>query len=382
MKLRNLAVLALIIGFPVEPLPCIGAPSEPSPSPSPTPAKAADILLEKVNMDYDRAISAVPAFDALGLTPETVTTPGTPRELVADLLNGVDRNGVLQHGIALETAPFRLFWVGTSLGDYSGSPLLRCIYHFSVSVATSKAVEKSDAVQLALGFKDVLWESADHDPYRNPDLDAAAKSASSGVVFPGGFGEMPTVSQSARDAFKSAVDEFYKNKWRGGIWTAAVAPTWNSESGKVGDLSGTGFTTWTTFAYGLPKNRSFQIGTNDPMNVQFIAELRYRNGEHFVDPNDKTRVANQDSFIAAGRVRFGSNTFNGFAEGAYVRVWHGLNGNEDGWRGAVGLEKKIMDNVWLVLSAGQQFGGGTVQGNELFVLSSLRFGTADKAQFK
>jgi hypothetical protein len=381
MSTRNLVLLAVVIGLAGAPLRWVGAVDESSPSASPSsnPASPTDLLLEKVNLDYDRAPNAVPAFEALGLTPETVTTPSTPRELVAELLNGVDRNGVLQHGIALETAPFRLLWVGTSLADYSGSPLMRCLYHFSISVATSKAAEESDAVQLALGFKDVLWESADHDPYRNPDLIEAFNNLVRGSFKPG-FGQTPTISPDAKKAWKSAVDDFYENKWRGGIWTAAIAPTWNSESGKLGDLSGTGFTTWTTFAYGLPKSRSFRIGSN-PMDVQFIAELRYRNGEQVTDPNDKTRAATQDSFLAAGRVRLGSDTFNGFAEGGYVRVWHGLNGDDDGWRGAVGLEKKIAKNVWLVLSAGQQFGGGTVEGNELFVLSSLRFGTADKAQF-
>jgi hypothetical protein len=82
-----------------------------------------------------------------------------------------------------------------------------------------------------------------------------------------------------------------------------------------------------------------------------------------------------------GRLRLGTPSFNGFAEGAYVRVWHGLNGDGDAWRGALGVEKKIMTNIWLVLSAGEQFGEVTAKTNDLFVLSSLRLGTADKAQF-
>ena len=384
MTIRSFAILAAVALSAAASLPSVRA-QEPSPSATPTPATPTELLLEKVNLDYDRAPNGVPAFDALGLTPETVTTPGTPRELVAELINGVDRNGVLQNGIALETAPFRLLWIGTSRGDYEKYPFLRCLYHFSVSVATSKAAEDSEAVQLAVGFKDVLWESADHDPYRNPDLDKAFQIAAEEVLgsVEDDFGDkLSPVSPTAKKAFASAVADFYANKWRGGIWTAAIAPTWHSESGKVGDLSGTGFTTWTTFAYGLRKPVLPQIGTNAPINVQFIAELRYRNGEQVIDPNDKMRVVSQDSFLAAGRIRFGSNTFNGFAEGAYVRVWDGLNGNDDGWRGAIGLEKKIAQNVWLVVSAGQQFGGGSIEGNELFVLSSLRFGTADKAQLK
>jgi len=61
--------------------------------------------------------------------------------------------------------------------------------------------------------------------------------------------------------------------------------------------------------------------------------------------------------------------------------WHGLNGDGDGWRGALGVEKKITTNIWLVLSAGEQFGEAGAKTNNLFAVSSLRFGTADNAQF-
>ena len=365
-----LVVIALLLGL-VDSLPA--AP--------PSSTSAEDIL---TSYDFDRALSATPAFEALGLSPETVTSPSTPRELATDLINGVDQNGILQHGVAIETAVFRLIGTHTSLREYQTSPGARYLYNFSLSIATSKAAEKSDAVQLAIGIKEVLYESPEHDPYRNPEIEAAATTLRNDVAgWKGDYNAPPpSFSEAHLQAYKNAVDDFSKHKWQGAIWTAALASTWNSESGKLSDLSGTGFTTWTAFAYGSPQNRSFQMGANDPVNMQFVAELRYRDAEHVIDPNDKTHVATQNTFLAAGRFRFGSDTFNGFAEGGYVRVWHGLNGDDDGWRGAVGLEKKLAPNVWLVLSAGQQFGGGTVAGNELFVLSSLRFGTADKAQFK
>ena len=374
MRITSRGLLAVILCFvTIHPLASeLAASPSPSPVPLPVPQDALSYTL------LDRAPGAVPAFDALGLAPENVSSPSTPRDFAGDLINGVDRNGVLQHGLAIETAPFRWFRIGTSIGDYRKSSSARWAYNFSVSVATSKAVEESDAVQLAVGFKEVLWESVDHDPYRNGSLDAAFQQ--NPRPLPDDRGALPDSSTSDEDPFKTAVDEFYKNKWRGGIWTAAIAPTWNSESGKVSNLTGTGFTVWTTFAYGLPKSRSPRIGSSNPLNVQFAAELRYRDGEHVTDPNDKMHVAAQDSFLAAGRVRVGSDTFNGFAEGGYVRVWHGLNGDDDGWRGALGVEKRLAPNIWLVITAGQQFGGGTVASDELFVLSSLRFGTAEKAQ--
>ncbi|HWM23526.1 MAG TPA: hypothetical protein VNP98_01780 [Chthoniobacterales bacterium] len=374
MSIKNSALFAVILCSVAAQHLASAQVASPAPAPLPVPQDA----LSTIN--FDRAPGAVPAFDALGLSPENVSSPSTPRDFAGDLINGVDRNGVLQNGLAIETAPFRWFWIGTSIGEYRTNPFARWAYNFSVSVATAKAVEKSDAVQLAIGFKEVLWESADHDPYRNSDLDKAARAGSRPFSDDLDSGPLPE-SVSDPNPWAAAVEEFYKNKWRGGIWTAAIAPTWNSESGELSDLTETGFTVWTAFAYGLPKNWSPRIGSKNPLNVQFAAELRYRNGEHVTDPNDKMHIASQNSFLTAARVRVGSDTFNGFAEGGYVRVWHGLNGDDDGWRGALGVEKRIAPNVWLVLSAGQQFGGGSVEGNELFVLSSLRFGTADKAQF-
>jgi hypothetical protein len=350
-------------------------------SASPTPTPVPGDLLNGVN--FDRAVAAVPAFEALGLSPESVTSPSTPRELAADLLNGVDKQGVLQHGIALETAPFRLFGPAASLEHYQQSSAYRWLYNFSVSAATSKAVDKSDAVQLAVGFKEVLYESADHDPYRNPKIQAAADPIRNYY-----WNQEPTLGQtftgppaSSQQAYKDAVADFSKNKWQGTIWTAAIAPTWNSESGKISDLAGTGFTVWSAFSYGLKSDYSLKIAGSDPINVQFIGEVRYRDGEHITDPNDKTRTATRNTFLAAGRVRFGADTFNGFLEGGYVRIWHGLDGDGNGWRGAVGVEKKLTENVWLVLSAGEQFGETAAKTNDFFAVSSLRFGTSDSAQF-
>jgi len=357
---------------------------------STSPTSTGDPLADEFNqINFDRSPSAVPAFDALGLSPETVSTPSTPRELASDLINGVDHNGVLQHGLALEAAPFRVFGPNTNLRDYRGSSegdvsamFRRWIYNFSISAATSKATNNSDAVQLALGFAEVFYESADHDPYRSQDLDAAFVSATSKVQFPNDLDNpntpLPTGTPPGSAAWSAAVNDFNKNKWQGTIWTGSIAPTWNSTSGKLSDLSNTGFTAWTTFAYGT---KSLIPTPSDPINLQLIGEARYRENELVVDPNDKTHTANQNSLIMGARLRLGAQTFNGFAEGGYVHVWHGLDGDGDAWRGALGVEKKITTNIWLVLSAGEQFGEVTAKTNDLFVTSSLRLGTADKSQF-
>src|SRR5690606_35054097 len=46
----------------------------------------------------DLAVPDSPALAILGLSPETVVRPGTPRDLATTVLNGVDRRGNLQSG--------------------------------------------------------------------------------------------------------------------------------------------------------------------------------------------------------------------------------------------------------------------------------------------
>src|SRR5258708_17355465 len=59
--------------------------------------------------DLDFSVPDSPAFTILGVTPQTITRPTTPRGLAASLLNGVDENGNFQAGFALDTAPYMLY---------------------------------------------------------------------------------------------------------------------------------------------------------------------------------------------------------------------------------------------------------------------------------
>ncbi len=56
----------------------------------------------------DWAVPESPTFTVLGLTPHTVTRPSHPHELATALLNGIDQNGNLQAGIALDVASYML----------------------------------------------------------------------------------------------------------------------------------------------------------------------------------------------------------------------------------------------------------------------------------
>ena len=366
---------------PVQSTPTAAAATTPKAESTSDTSIAAQLDNEKKNLNegLDRPISAVPAFTALDVSPESVAHPSSPRDFAAALLNGVDRHGVLQTGLALETAVFRLIpgWT-QDYTHYRDHYWTRFFYNFSLSLATAKATaEKEDkSVNLALGLQAVLWQDSDSDPLINPGLNQAFHSAGfdpTDIPLSGEYTATPK-TLAAQKKFQAAVEEFRKKHWVGTIWTASVAPTWHSDSGAADDLHARGFTAWSTFAYAFDG----PFGNKDA-RFQAIAQLRYRQGEMVIDPDDSKHTATQDTFLAAARLRFGSPDFNGFAEGAYLRVWDGLQGSGHAYRAAIGLERRVAPNVWLVLSGGQQF-GEAAETNELFALGSFRFGTAEKAQ--
>jgi hypothetical protein len=332
--------------------------------------------------NLDRPISAVPAFTALDISPESVAHPSTPREFGAALLNGVDRHGVLQTGLAVETAPFRLIpgWK-QDYPSYDGSYWTRFLYNFSLSLATAKATAEDEdkSVNLALGLQAILWQDKNSDPLRTEVLQKAFHSTLGpqvgGIPVSGPRVSTPQTANAQKE-FQAAVEEFRQKHWVGTLWTASVAPTWHSENGNMDSLKTQGFTAWSTFAYAFDRTSG-----NPNVRFQALAQVRYRQGEMLVDPNDSKHTAKQDSILAAVRLRFGSPDFNGFAEAGYLRVWDGLDGSGHAYRAAMGLERRIAENVWFVLSGGQQF-GEAAETNELFVLGSFRLGMADKPNFK
>ena len=357
-------------------------------SPAPAAESGSDEALTKAlsALNFDRPLSAAPAFVALGVTPETVSHPATPREFAASLLNGVDRKGTLQTGFALEAAPYQVF-LGpqTSLNDYRESYLTRLLYNLNLSIATTKASTNDDKAQrLAFGMELTLFDKGD--PRMNPKVSDLFTRVTTTIPAPE---YDPDMSPGEWDAVVKAHAEKYgdPNKlyleglekiraesWGRTAWNVAWAPTWVSTGGNADDLKYEGLTAWTTFSYGFEDVRALRG------RVQFIAHLRYREGEEVLDPNDPTLKFNQDTLFGAARLRWGRADLNFSAETAYMRIWDGPQGDDDAFRIGAVLEKKVSENLWFVLSVGQDF-GVSGQDNALFTLGSLRFGSADSPTF-
>jgi len=121
---------------------------------APAEASSAATLAKTLkDLQLDFSIPEMPAFTVIGLTPENVSHPRTARALAAAIKNGIDQNGKLKTGLAVEFAPFRLadpskvlasYLPGASRGPYTSNTFSQAIQNASISIASAQGTSADD----------------------------------------------------------------------------------------------------------------------------------------------------------------------------------------------------------------------------------------------
>lgn len=138
--------------------------------------EAAQARFQAGEIREDFLVPTSPAFSVLGVAPEEVIRPDSPKALGLGLLNGVDPKGNLQTGVALDFSPYYLF-AGRylTLAEYreptAAGYFTRLASRLQLSFATAKGSSDDDkAVKLAVGIRLALLDLGD--PRMSPFLDA------------------------------------------------------------------------------------------------------------------------------------------------------------------------------------------------------------------
>lgn len=362
-------------------------------------------------VDTDLAVPEAPAFTVLGVTPETVARPTNVKEFATNILNGVDPNGNLQTGLAIQTSPYLLFdGRNRTIEKYQGDRLRRIAARTGVSLATTKGVADDDAVRFAAALTVTPWDRGDpradntknseHNWYdERYDLtgclaDRLADVSESNTAIQNRFapnliagtepppGEVEkfiedNVPTNIRANVQRCRDDFREATWNASAWNIGVAPTWVSPSGDVGGLEWSGVALYSTLAYGFEE---FEMFRDD---AQILLHARYRMDEQFADSDTPNVFFEQDTLTIGGQLRFASPSIGGLdltvgpdlnflAEAAYIREERDGRPDEELFRYSVGAEVKLAEDIYLKGTIGTE-DGRDASDDQAFVLFNLKW---------
>ncbi len=345
-------------------------------------------------MNLDLSPPESPAAAVLGLTPQTVIRPSSPRQFATSFLNSLDQNGNFQTGIAFDFVPYMLFnGANVKIGDYQKDYMQRLLARTQFSFVAAKGATEDDlSTRLGVGLSSTLWDRGDPRVYR-PDLGPEGDVLTcfvSKLKFSDDFDIPATVDPDDAEAVASFVageearlkpladkcrDEVRGLNWNRSSWVIAYAPSFISTTGQSADFKWNGGAFWTSVAYGFEEVESLKKFS------QLILHARYRTREQIPNPDVADEFLTQNSFFFGGRLRLGGPAFAFNLEDAYVRNKI-IGGSTDvSNRFTVGAEARLLENLYFVISAGGNSGRADGQ-KKSFVLTSFKYGFNRKPQFK
>jgi hypothetical protein len=343
----------------------------------------------------------------LGLTPETVDHPTTARRLATALVNGVDREGHLQTGIAIDTAPYLLaFGERITLNDYGRRMghgpfdryVVRLLTRFSVSAASAKAEDDDKAVRLSVGFRATLWDLGDPRtneelltcfatklpplPVREllePDKPLPSATAAEQTRYEQLLAEF-TLASAVYDARSAAFTGQWsaaaeqcrtaarKNSWNNSSWIVAGAPTAFSADGSLSNLSGSGGGAWTTVAYGFDNIPGLEN------SAQLSLHARVRSGERVADEKNAGKFLEKDSSLIGAQFRAGTSDTTFALEILRERSRFAGETFKNHTRFGVAFERRLNENLWLNVAIGEGAEKPADQTSSSYLLTALRWG--------
>lgn len=395
-------------------------------------------VMKAGNVSVDLAVPEVPAMAALDVTQETVIRPASAKELSMSLLDGVDANGNLQSGLALQMSPYLVFGgSGQTLAAYRNSYHRRFLARTNLSLATAKGSSDDDeAVRLGLGLSFTPWDRGDprathniagrpdpvacigqsqgqiNDALLNPAVDRSAlknlaidAERQTHIVI--GLEPMPTPDElddifeaslaplqeaALQGRFKLAEqcrEEFRRDSWNASAWTLGIAPTWTSSDGSLDNLEWSGAALYTTLSYGFEDIPEIEMLRK---NSQLLLHARYRSDALEADASAPGGYFEQDTLFLGGQLRVGVDfpsleRISGadaslLGEVAYIEKDRDGGMDEESMRYSIGFQFKVTEGLYLNLSGGTE-DSDMADNDETFIGLRLSYSFSDNpAEFK
>lgn len=321
-------------------------------------AKKAELFksLEKLK-GVDLSVPDSPAFNVLGISPSEVQRPGTLRDLAVGLQRGIDENGRVKSGVALDFMPMSLFTPELIRGgkSYKGDPWLQAATRTTVSIATTADEKNADASKLAWGLRVGVFDYGD--PGRHYETLVECFKKVSMVDIPATRSvDTPApadkVAKAKGDLEKCLAKEPAAASWAQPSLYVGYGKSWYSNSGKVTDNSPAVGAWWATLSMGRDGGAS---------RTRFLFQLHAssKSDDRVEDPVDATKLVRQDSKLYVGRVNMGRDEWRTFLDAGRKKLTLANTTKENLRHLGIGAEFKIKgmgDNVWLQIGSVRESG--------------------------
>jgi len=395
-------------------------------SPAPTELEAKEEnKAETKAKEVDFSIPESPGFTILGLTPQEVTRPATPREFATAIINSIDRNGNLQSGIAIDTAPYQSFF-GKSVNrdrDYidfqddkkpeekNREPLkhylTRFLWRTQFSLATTKGTTDADkSARIGAGLNFTFFDFGD------PNTDFLLRACNDGVndelddqaLKDIGVNRRADLTQALQPLFEArkrflitqgfmikkyeaCVDDSEKRNMGKSSFGVGLAGSWISKNGESSKFNNNGQGLWASLAYGfegIPGLRCTEDEIKDETSrciaPQLIFHFRRRVKETVPDPLLAGVFTTKDSNLFGVRLRLGVPRWSVNFEGVYRGERFAGKKSSSNFEMTIGADYKLATNLYLNFSIGGETKdkSNTTGGSKVFVRTSFNWGTSQK----
>lgn len=315
---------------------------------------ASTTAAQDAGLELLTAVPESPAFVFLGASPTEVTRPGAVRDFGVALISGIDEEGRVRQGVALEATPwFYVPGLSIPLAEYREDWLKYMLANSQLSVGTARTAGDSAATDLAVGLRFTLWDRGD--PMRYEEFADSVTSLLRRCL-----PESPDTDQAEIDA---CVDEKMREAYR-----EFSRARWNAGRAALGLASGVRFMDSELDAGDYAGFQAWLVGATPLTNHgQIILQLTFRDRPELGDESEYT------AFTYGGRVVAGSASFNGFAElVGESRSGEAEGIEEDSGRWSTGFELRLAAGLWASAGLGGRF--ALTGGERTFVLLNVRWG--------
>lgn len=384
-----------------------------TPTPSPTPnltPKASEEEVEEKKKETDEdvldmSIPESPGFTILGLTPQEVTRPATPRDFATAIINSIDRYGNLQSGIAIDTAPYRLLrGKQLTIIKYRERYWERFLARTQFSLATTKGTTEDDkSARVGAGLNFTLFDFGD--PTNDKELDKCyqainkrleAQARADFGLDPNGtdvpFHLRRTIPQRMRVLLSETFETEYvkcseaakKRNFGRSSFGVGLAGSWISKDGDSSKFTNNGQGLWASLAYGFEGTgfRCTQLEIEDKkrcITPQLIFHFRRRVKEAVPDPFTTGAFTTKDSNLFGTRLRLGVPKWSVNFEGVYRAERYAGQTSSSSIEASLGADYKLAKNLYLNFSVGGATKESNIPGGgKVFVRTAFNWGTSQK----